>query len=154
MSKVYSLSDTRSGIRLWHDSVSAATITDSLVLVGALGMGLILRLWQFNQLGFNTDEAVYAGQAAGVIDDPSLKPFFPVFRAHPMLFQFLVSLGFRFGVEDWIGRVLAVAIGLATIVLAYQLGALLYGRRAGVFAALLLALMPYHVVVTRQMLLD
>jgi 4-amino-4-deoxy-L-arabinose transferase-like glycosyltransferase len=154
MSKVYSLSNTRSGVRLWQDSVSAAAITDGLILVGAMAAGLVLRLWQFNQLGFNTDEAVYAGQAAGIIDDPSLKPFFPVFRAHPMLFQFLVSIGFRFGVEDWIGRLLAVIIGLATVLLVYQLGTLLYGRRAGVFAALLLALMPYHVIISRQMLLD
>ena len=31
---------------------------------------------------------------------------------------------------------------------------MLYGRRAGLVAALLLALMPYHVIVTRQVLLD
>ena len=38
--------------------------------------------------------------------------------------------------------------------LVYKLGALLYGRRAGAIAALFMALMPYHVLVTRQILLD
>ena len=44
--------------------------------------------------------------------------------------------------------------GLGTIVVCYHLGARLYGRRAGLFAAALLAVMPYHVVVSRQALLD
>ena len=33
----------------------------------ALTGGAVLRLWQFNSLGLNTDEAVYAGQAAGLL---------------------------------------------------------------------------------------
>jgi hypothetical protein len=45
-------------------------------------------------------------------------------------------------------------VGVATVYLVYELGRLLYGRRAGLLAALLMALMPYHVVVTRQVLLD
>ncbi len=45
-------------------------------------------------------------------------------------------------------------MGVATVYLVYRLGDLLYGRRAGILAALFLALMPYHVVVTRQVLLD
>jgi hypothetical protein len=44
--------------------------------------------------------------------------------------------------------------GIATVILAYKAGALLYGRRAGVIAAALLAVMPYHVIVSRQVLLD
>ena len=36
----------------------------------------------------------------------------------------------------------------------YRLGRLLYDRPVGLIAALLLALMPYHVIVTRQVLLD
>ena len=46
------------------------------------------------------------------------------------------------------------ALGVATVYLVYELGRLLYGRPAGLIAALLMALMPYHVVVTRQVLLD
>ena len=43
---------------------------------------------------------------------------------------------------------------MATVFLVYELGRQLYGRRTGLVAALLLAVMPYHVVVSRQVLLD
>ena len=71
-----------------------------------------------------------------------------------MLFQFLVSVAFQFGVNDLYARLLSVAFGIATIFVVAKLGQLLYGRWVGVTAALLLAVMPYHVIVTRQVLLD
>ena len=104
--------------------------------------------------GFNSDEAVYAGQAASIAGQEAYLPYFPIFRAHPLLFQSLLSLPYRFGVADVVGRILAAAFGVATLVIAYQLGKLLYGRRAGIVAMALLALMPYHVTVSRQVLLD
>jgi hypothetical protein len=128
----------------------AAQATLAIALVG----GAALRLWRINSAGFNSDEAVYAGQAAALAGDPELSRFFPIFRAHPMLFQFLLSIMFRIHVSDVAARVLVVAIGLATICLVYKLGAFLYGRPAGAIAALLIAVMPYHVIVTRQVLLD
>lgn len=123
-------------------------------MVGVLVLGAVVRVWAINSLGFNTDEAVYAGQAAAIAQDPELKDIFPIFRAHPLLFQFFLALLFSFGTIDLLGRLAGVAVGLATVFLAYKLGELLYGRRTGLVAALLLALMPYHVIVTRQVLLD
>jgi hypothetical protein len=61
---------------------------------------------------------------------------------------------FRGGSRDLVARLLAVAFGLATIYLVYRLGSLLYGQAVGLLAAALLAVCPYHVVVTRQALLD
>jgi len=123
-------------------------------LVAAFGGGTFLRLWKINAIGFNTDEAVYAGQAAGIAHDPTLQPFFPVFRAHPLLFQTFLAFFYQFGTSDLVGRLVAAAIGVATIYVVYRLGNLLYGTRAGVIAALIFAFMPYHVVVSRQVLLD
>jgi hypothetical protein len=40
------------------------------------------------------------------------------------------------------------------VLLAYSLGKVMYGRRAGLATAAVLAIMPYHVVATRQALLD
>lgn len=119
-----------------------------------LGIGIVLRCWQLNSLGFNSDEAVYAGQAASIAGQEAYLPYFPIFRAHPVLFQALLSLPYRFGVADIVGRILAAAFGVATLVIVYQLGKLLYGHRAGIAAMLLLAVMPYHVTVSRQVLLD
>jgi Dolichyl-phosphate-mannose-protein mannosyltransferase len=135
-------------------SISVVNMTNvSLVLLG-IGIAAFLRVWQINKLGFNSDEAVYAGQAASIANDSALKPFFPIFRAHPLLFQTILSLGYRLGTADLFARLLAGAFGVGTVVVTYALGSRLYGRRAGVIAALLLALMPYHVIVSRQVLLD
>jgi hypothetical protein len=117
-------------------------------------VGILLRCWQLNALGFNSDEAVYAGQAASIAGQDEYLPYFPIFRAHPLLFQSLLSVPYRFGVADIVGRILAAGFGVATLVIAYHLGKLLYGRRAGIVAMALLALMPYHVTVSRQVLLD
>jgi hypothetical protein len=125
-----------------------------LILVVAMGAGFFLRIWQIDAMGFNTDEAVYAGQAAAIARVAGLKDIFPIFRAHPLLFQFVLSLIYRIHFSDVLGRLLSVAIGLATILLVYKIGKNLYGRLPGALAALFIALMPYHVIVTRQVLLD
>jgi len=122
--------------------------------VAIAGASAFLRLWQLNALGFNSDEAVYAGQAAAIAGDPALKGIFPVFRAHPLLFQFVLAVLFRGSSRDLVARLLAVAFGLTTVYLVYRLGSLLYGQAVGLLAAALLAVCPYHVVVTRQALLD
>ena len=125
-----------------------------IIVLVALAAGAFLRLWQINALGYNTDEAVYSGQAAAIAGVPLLKEEFPIFRAHPLLFQFILSLIYKYHFDDLVGRLLAVAFGLATIYLTYELGKLLYGRFPGALAALIIAVMPYDVVVSRQVLLD
>ena len=140
------------------DQASTTTQLPAWVTVPAgmaiAGVGAFLRLWQVGALGFNSDEAVYAGQAAAIAGDPALKGIFPVFRAHPLLYQFALAVLYRGGSHDLVARLLAVAFGLATIYLVYHLGSLLYGQAVGLLAAALLAICPYHVIVTRQALLD
>jgi hypothetical protein len=141
--------------RAWQRVAGIDITTAEAVLVCAgLVLAVFLRLWQLNKFGFNSDEAVYSGQAAGIANDPVLKPLFPVFRAHPLLFQTILSLGYRLGTGDMFARLLADLFGAGTVVVTFLTGRLLYGRRAGVIAALLLALMPYEIVVSRQVLLD
>jgi hypothetical protein len=126
----------------------------AIYLTPILGAAALLRVWQLGSTGFNSDEAVYAGQAAAIADHPELEEFFPIFRAHPLLLQTLLSLGFRLHLGDGFARLTVAVLGVATVYLVYEIGRLLYGRTAGLFAALLMALMPYHVVVSRQVLLD
>jgi 4-amino-4-deoxy-L-arabinose transferase-like glycosyltransferase len=128
--------------------------TRRLLLAGILLIAAGLRIWQINALGLNSDETVYAGQGASLAGTPELAPYFPTFRAHPLLFQSFLSIGFLLGGDEIFGRVAAAALGVATVYVTYLLGRLLYGARAGLIAAALLAVMPYHVVVTRQILLD
>lgn len=119
-----------------------------------LAVGVFLRYWRLTAVGFNSDEAVYAGQAASIAGQSAYLPYFPIFRAHPLLFQSLLSLPYQFGVADVVGRILAAGFGVATLVVVYHLGKLLYGRNVGLLAMALLAVMPYHVTVSRQVLLD
>lgn len=133
---------------------SRTTIIFATALVAIAVAAAFLRVWRINGLGFNSDEAVYAGQAAALANNVDLKPFFPIFRAHPLLFQTVLSLSYRMGGGDLEARLLAVATGLATVYLVFATAKLLYGRKAGLAAALFISLMPYHIIVTRQVLLD
>jgi len=131
-----------------------ARLAEVALLGGILAVGGLVRAWHINAVGLNSDEAVYLGQGASIAGDEDLSPYFPTFRAHPLLFQTLVSIGFKIGIPELFGRLAAAGLGVATVLITYFFGKMLYGRRAGLIAALVLALMPYHVVVTRQILLD
>ncbi len=120
-----------------------------------LGIALALRLFALNQFGLNTDEVVYSGQAASMIGDPASVALFPIFRAHPLLFHGTLAVVFQlFGVGEWAARLTAIAFGLATLLVVYRLGTELYNERVGIVAAAFLAVMPYHLIVSRQVLLD
>ncbi len=125
-----------------------------LWLAGILVVAVFVRVWGLNRVGFNSDETVYAGQAASIAGNVTLQKFFPIYRAHPLLFQTTLSVLYQFTTSDYAARLLSVVFGVGTVVVTYLTGRLLYGRRAGLIAAALLAVMPYHVVVTRQVLLD
>jgi asparagine N-glycosylation enzyme membrane subunit Stt3 len=127
---------------------------DRIVLAAALISGSLLRFVDLGGVGLNSDEAVYAGQAASLAGNPHFTGLFPVIRAHPLVFQVLISPFYGSGTPDVAGRYVSALFGVGTIILVYLLGRTLYGRRAGVIAAVLLAVMPYHVVVSRQILLD
>src|SRR5919197_2676329 len=103
-----------------------------LALLGAVvAVGAVLRVWEIDAVGLNSDEAGYAGQGASIAGDRQLAPYFPTFRAHPLLFQTLLSVGFKIGHPEVFGRGAAAALGVATIVVTYLTGRLLYGRLAG-----------------------
>jgi hypothetical protein len=109
-----------------------------------------VRLVSLNDFGYNTDEAAHGPGSGDRADraDPAL----PGLPAHPLLIQFL-----RRGLWLWCQRPDRTAHGSrhrARHHVWLLLGRLLYGRAIGLLAAAILALMPYHVLVSRQMLLD
>src|SRR5436190_4510315 len=125
-----------------------------LALGLVLAAGALLRVWDLNAVGFNSGEAVYVGQAAGIAHVSALGPFFPIFRAHPLLFQTVLSAGFKLGLTGGFERLAAAVVGLVNVLLVFEVGRLLYDRRTGLIAGGIFALMPYDVVVSRQVLLD
>jgi 4-amino-4-deoxy-L-arabinose transferase-like glycosyltransferase len=129
-------------------------LRSALPLVAVLVVACGLRFWDLSGVGFNSDEAVYTGTAASISGNPAFTGLFPIFRAHPVLFQMLLSLFVGGNVDDWTARAVPAVIGVLTVVVTYLLGRRMYGHRTGLIGALLLAVMAYHVVVTRQVLLD
>lgn len=117
-------------------------------------VSLVLRLVNLNAFGFNSDEAVYAGQAASLAGNPLFVNQFPIFRAHPLLVPTLLSPLFSSGTPDLRGRVVVAFLGVATVAAVFLVGRELYGPKTAVLGALLLGVMPYHLIVTRQLLLD
>ncbi len=142
----------------WRERVRRATgwLLVRAVPVAAIGgLAAFLRLWQLTRVGFNSDEAVYSGTAASIAGDQSLRAMFPVFRAHPLLFQTLLALaGHGHPPSEWTARAVPAVIGVLTVLVTYLLATRMYERTAGLVAAGILAVMPYHVVVSRQVLLD
>jgi hypothetical protein len=125
-----------------------------VALAAILLVATVLRVWHINSIGYNSDEAVYVGQGAAIAHIQGLSDLFPAFRAHPLLVQFLVSLILKVSTNDLYPRLLAAGFGVGTVYLTYATGKLMYGSFVGLVAALFLSLMPYHVIVTRQILLD
>ncbi|MPZ24843.1 MAG: phospholipid carrier-dependent glycosyltransferase, partial [Dehalococcoidia bacterium] len=144
----------------WRSRVVDGALPLSLLLVGCAAAVLVatvaLRVYALDRVGLNSDEAVYSGQAAALFGDSTLSQFFSLFRAHPLLLQLLVGALFQFvGVSDLSARLLvALGFGMGSVILTGLLAKELYGPRVGLVAAAILATMPYHVVVSRQVLVD
>jgi len=147
--------DTRAEAEAGAGPVSwTLRLTPRVWLVVTLVVALAVRLVNLNAVGFNSDEAVYSGQAASLAGNPLFTTQFPVFRAHPLLLPVLMSPLFRSGTPDLSGRVFVAFLGVATVFVVFLIGRELFGFTTGVLAALILAVMPYHVGITRQVLLD
>ncbi|HEX8303659.1 MAG TPA: glycosyltransferase family 39 protein [Jatrophihabitans sp.] len=146
--------DARPGGQAWRRLAADPRLRTTLPVVLILVLAAFLRFWQLDRVGFNSDEAVYSGTAAALAGDETLRGMFPVFRAHPLFLQLLLSTVMHGGVSDWAARAITAAVGVAAVLATYALGRRLYDHRLGLLAALILAVMPYHVVVSRQVLLD
>lgn len=140
------IEDDGSNTSAWHRA--------TLFLI--VGIGLVLRVVNLDAVGLNSDEAVYAGQGGALLGVSDLDQHFSIFRAHPLLLQFVSGSVFHItGPSDHAIRlVVAVLFGLGSVIGTYRLASLLYDRTTGLAAAALLAVLPYHVIISRQVLVD
>ena len=128
----------------------------------AAGLAIIIataayvRYVGITQVGFNSDEAVYSGQAAAIAGFQPYGQLFGVFRAHPLLVQFSVALGYAITghVSDWLPRMITASLGLVMVIICWGIGTVVRGRFLGFAMGMIAALCPYAVLVSRQMLLD
>jgi hypothetical protein len=129
--------------------------TEIIILIAIVAIACSVRFWDLGQIGFNNDEAVYSGQAATLAGYEDFSRHFSIYRAHPLLLQFFVSIVFGIaGISDVAARLIPATFGVMTVVITYFIGKMLYGWKAGIVAASVLALLPYHVIMTRQAMVD
>jgi Dolichyl-phosphate-mannose-protein mannosyltransferase len=127
-------------------------------LIGIVALAALLRFWDLGRVGLRGDEAVYAGQAAVLAGAKGFGPYFILQSrgdSNFLLFQELVSVAYRFaGAGDVTARSVAAAFSVLTVAVVYGIGATLFGRRTGLFSALLLSVSGYSVMLGRLALLD
>jgi predicted membrane-bound mannosyltransferase len=124
-----------------------------LFLIIIIVSASLLRLWDLGNIGFNGDEAVYSGQSATLAGNEESKKYFSIYRAHPLFLQFIVSMFFaNFGVSDIVARVAPAIFGILTVIFVYFIGKELYDKRVAMVAAIVMTIIPYHIIVSRQVL--
>ena len=143
----------------------------NLPLLGVLLLALALRVWGLgwglpsatHYFSYHPDESMILSHAMGMnlLGGDWLPHFYNYGTLQLYLVNAANTLVFLFGngtlVKDYaaqhaawaqqylVGRWLTVAMGVGTVVATAALGTRLWGRRAGVLAALILAIMPLHV---------
>jgi hypothetical protein len=125
-------------------------------IVAIVAVAVIVRFMHLTALGFNSDEAVYTGQAGSLAGVGAFGRSFSPFRAHPLLLQTVLAVEFlAFGhMSEYAARATVALLGVAAVFATYRIGSRLYGVPVGLGAAAGMAIMPYHVFISRQVLLD
>ncbi len=146
-----------------------------VLALGIAGIAAWLRLWHLRQ-GLpgmlHPDEGPVLDAVKRVMASPSLHPRFFIYPALQIyLTAGAATLAYPFmkwagAAQSWslfcmdedalatIGRALVAAFGLGTVGLAYAVGKEMRSRRAGVFAAVFMAVCPYHAMSTRYTSVD
>lgn len=100
--------------------------------------------------GLHFDEAVYGLMAKEIL--AGARPvYFPAYTGREPLYMYVMAAMFAaIGPTAYAIRLTSAFIGVLTVPLTYALGRALYGRRAGLVAAALLAVSYWHITVSRN----
>jgi hypothetical protein len=142
----------------WRSLVRAVARHFDPLLMAIISLAAFLRFWDLGRVGLRGDEAVYAGQAAVLAGAKEYSRFFILQSrgdSNFLLFQEVVSVVYRVtGVSDLSARAVAATFSILTVIVTYLIGTALFGRRTGLFSALLLSVSGYAVMLGRLALLD
>jgi hypothetical protein len=122
-------------------------------LTPLLLVAFFLRVAYLNHDRFHGDEALYAGWALRILDDDPLLLDEPVDKP-PLYLYALAATMHIFGRSEVAARLPNLAASIASIALVYRLGAALYGRRTGLWAALFVSLSPFDILFARTAFTD
>src|SRR5262249_2335175 len=123
-----------------------------VALVLILGIAAAMRFYRFETVPFGTwfDEADIGLVAERVLTDRAFRPFFVGSNDHPLHFFSLVAMSFKLlGVSTESIRLVTVAFGLWTVLLAFLAGREAFGNRFGLVLAFCFAISRWHVTFSR-----
>ncbi len=122
-------------------------------------MALVVRLWRFGSVpaDMNQDEAFAGYEAWSLlhygIDSAGYR--FPVYLTawgsgmNALESYLMIPFLSIFGLKIWVVRLPQLIVAMLSIPTAYCIGKLLWGRRGGLIAMLLLAFCPWHILLSR-----
>jgi 4-amino-4-deoxy-L-arabinose transferase-like glycosyltransferase len=122
-------------------------------MTGVLLLAALLRVQGFAAMQDMThyDEAYYGVDALSLLQAPRLTPFFPENFGRESLFMYWLAPALAiFGGGAFALRLTALLTGILTIAAVYRLGRELWGREVGVWAALALAVLFWHILAGHQ----
>jgi uncharacterized membrane protein len=127
------------------------TLASGAIGTGILALGVALRAFDLGRLSFWYDEVVTMRLAQAGSPRALLARLFQIdaTRAplHPLLLEAWVNI---FGTSETSARSLSVVCGVATIVLIYWIGRIIYGPPTGWWAAWLGSVSPILIVYARE----
>ncbi len=132
---------------------------ERFLLLLILALGLFARVWLFGRVpgGLNQDEAFAGYEAWSLLTtgrDTAGYPF-PVYLTawgsgmNALETYLMLPLVALFGLKVWVIRLPQLLVGLLSIGALYGVGRRMAGTRAGLAAAFLLAVCPWHVLLSR-----
>lgn len=138
-------------------SIIANIKTNLLTYILALSMLLRVINLSTNPPALNWDEISMGYTAYSLSEtgrDEWGEPWPILFRSYgewksPVYIYLLIPFINFFGLNAWGVRLPAAIFGVLTVYLTYALGTRLYSRRVGLFAALMLAVSPWHLMLSR-----
>src|SRR5712692_3796520 len=121
-------------------------------------LALVVRIYHINLIGFSGDQALYAGQAAGLAGYKDYSRYFaPVSRGSTnfLIFQSIMAVAFSiFGVNDILARIVSVTFGIGTVIVVYLIAVTLFDKTVAALSSIILAMSGYHVILSRMALID
>lgn len=124
-----------------------------LGIAGVLLLATFMRFWRLDSLppGLHPDEAANGLDIFRITEDHDLRPFYPTNGGREALFFYLQAIGVKLVGNTTLGLRLAPAlIGVLACGAVYLWIKSWFGRREGLIAALLMAVTPWAVTISRD----
>ncbi len=135
------------------------TKTEKIIFFAILFLGAFSRLYRFGTAppGLNQDEAFAAYESWALLHDgvDSSLHSFPVYLTawgsgmNALESYLMLPFLTLFGVKTWVIRLPQLLLGLSSVLAAFLLGRRFSGTRGGLCTAALLALCPWHILLSR-----